>query len=268
MSKKLLTISLLFLTLFSQPLFGGKANIEINNPRYFKERFVVQSLGTISGAQATYQATTGSGNYGSLSELLAADLINSVLASGDKYGYSFALFVTHRTATMPARFYATATPRHYPKTGRRSFYVDQSGEMRGADKNGAAATVSDPIIDSCSMSGFSNEYCTIREFRTFHGAQMTYQATVGNGNFGTLQQLYAAGLIHPNMAGGTNHGYNYTGLTIAQTPNSPAFFKITAIPVIYGVTGFRSFYIDVNGVLRGADKNGAPADENDPPIEY
>lgn len=254
------------MTLFSQPLFGGKASIETKNPHHFKERFVVQALVTISGAQATYQATTGNGNYGSFNDLLQANFIDSVLASGSKYGYFFALTVTNITPTTPARFYVTATPQRYPKTGRRSFYLDESGIMRGADKNGAVATVSDPSIDSCSMSGFSNEYCTIQDFRTFHGAQMTYQATVGNGNFGTLQQLYAAGLIHPNMASGINHGYNFTCFIINQTPNSPAFFKITAVPVNYGVTDFRSFYLDVNGVIRGADKNGEPADENDPPI--
>jgi len=27
-----------------------------------------------------------------------------------------------------------------------------------------------------------------------------------------------------------------------------------------------SFYIDESGILRGADKNGAPANVNDPPI--
>jgi hypothetical protein len=34
----------------------------------------------------------------------------------------------------------------------------------------------------------------------------------------------------------------------------------------YGEMGIRSFYIDTSGIVRGADKNGAPADVNDPPV--
>ncbi|CAN5400639.1 hypothetical protein BH10ACI1_BH10ACI1_11920 [soil metagenome] len=264
MSKKLITLLLLFLIVFFHPIFNSKANAQTNNPRYFNERFVVQALVTISSAEATYSATSGNGNYGSLNDLLQATFIDSILASGDKYGYTFALSIAN---SAPAKFNVTATPHRYQKTGRRSFYIDESGEMRGADKNGAVADVSDPTIDSCTMSGFSNENCTIRDMRTFSGAQMTYQATVGDGNFGTLSQLYAAGLIHPGMASGTTHGYNFVCLKIDRTPDSPASFKISAIPVNYGVTGFRSFYIDINGILRGADKNGEPADENDPPID-
>ncbi len=266
MPKKFFILLPLVLTLFFPPSFNSNANAQTNNPHYFNERFVVQALVTISAAEATYSATSGNGNYGSLAVLLEANFIDSVLASGDKYGYSFALFVTGRTATTPARFYATATPRRYPKSGRRSFFIDESGEMRGADKNGAAATVSDPIVDSCSMSGFSNEYCTIRDLRTLHSSQMTYQSTSGVGNFGSLSQLYAANLIRQSMASGMNHGYSTICTVVNPTATMPATFKISATPATYGVTGFRSFYIDESGVLRGADKRGEPADENDPPI--
>jgi hypothetical protein len=267
MSRKFFILFSLVLTFFSQPLFDNKANAQTNNPRYFNERFVVQALLTIPAAEATYSATTGSGTYGSMADLLAANFIDPALASGDKYGYSFVLVVIPRTTTTPERFYVTATPRLYPKSGRTSFFIDESGEMRGADKNGAAATVSDPIIDSCARSGFSNEYCTIRDLRTLHGAQMTYQSTFGAGTFGNLSQLYAANLIRQSMASGTNHGYSTICTAVLPTATMPATFKISATPATYGVTGVRSFFIDESGVLRGADKRGEPADENDPPIE-
>ena len=95
---------------------------------------------------------------------------------------------------------------------------------------------------------------------------MTYQATVGNGNYGSFSELLAAGIISSRMSGGTNHGYTFTIQNTNQTPNLPAFFSVKATPVNYGVTGTRSFYIDVNGVILGANKQGEPADENDPPI--
>jgi hypothetical protein len=246
-------------------IFVGNAAAQMGNARYFNERFVVRDAGTILGAEYTYFFTVGNGHFGSLNDLQQAGFIDSALASGDKYGYSFALFITGNTTT-PASFYVTATPQRYRKNGRNSFYIDESGEMHGADKNGAAANVSDPLIDACAMSGISNEGCTIRDLRNLHGAQATYQASVGNGNFGSFSQLYAAGLISRSMATGTNHGYNFSSVIIAQTPNSPAIFKVFAVPVSYGTTGFRSFYIDSSGIIRGADKNGAPADENDQPI--
>jgi hypothetical protein len=45
------------------------------------------------------------------------------------------------------------------------------------------------------------------------------------------------------------------------------FFELWAASLNYGVARRISFYIDATGVLCGADKNGAPADENDPPIQ-
>jgi hypothetical protein len=265
MTKKTLSFSIIFLILFSQTIFVGNAAAQTGNARYFNERFVVRDVGAILGAEVTYSSTIGNGNLGSLNDLRQAGFIDSALASGDKYGYSFALVFTDNPTT-PARFYVTATPHIYRKNGRNSFYIDENGEMHGADKNGAAANASDPLIDSCAMSGISNEGCTIRDLRNLHGAQITYQSTTGSGDFGSFSQLYAAGLINRSLATQTNHGYNFRSVTITQTPSSPASFKIVAVPVNYGVTGFRSFYIDLNGVILGADKNGQPADENDPPI--
>ena len=44
------------------------------------------------------------------------------------------------------KFEATATPTDYGKTGRRSYYIDESAELRGADHSGKMATASDPSI--------------------------------------------------------------------------------------------------------------------------
>ncbi|MEP6900731.1 MAG: hypothetical protein ABJA66_03215 [Actinomycetota bacterium] len=267
MSKKNLLVLSILLALF-QIAFAGEIKAQTSNPHDFGERFVVGSVRLIHSAEATFQATTGAGLYGTLAELQQVTFIDSILASGEKYGYHFVLSKTNPTATMAARFYLTATPRNYPKSGRRSFYIDESGEMRGDDKTGGVANANDPIIDDCASFGFfANERCVIFDLRTFHGAETTYQATAGYGNYGSFSQLLATGLINSRTASGTNHGYTFTLQTVDQIPGVPAFFSLKATPINYGVTGTRSFYINVSGVILGADKQGQPADENDPPIE-
>ena len=231
------------------------------------ERFAIRALQTLHSAQMTYQATAGNGNYGSLSDLYEAQLIDSVLASGFKYGYVFQIFNVAPIGTASDAFHMTATPISYRKTGRRSFFVNENGEMRGADKNGAAATVTDPIIDVCQELGNSNERCATIDLRILYGAQITYSATVGGGNYGSFQQLYEANLISSSLWVGSRHGYDFAFATQDASKNSPAFFKLWATPIDYGVTGRMSYYIDATGVLRGADRSGLRADENDPPIQ-
>ncbi len=43
------------------------------------------------------------------------------------------------------------------------------------------------------------------------------------------------------------------------------FFAAFAVPLQHGETGAVSFYVDAEGVVRGADKSGAPAAASDPP---
>ena len=262
MSKKRRIFFLLLSAIFFQLLFNDSA--KANNSRRDNERFVIKALQTIHAAQMTYQATVGNGDYGSNLDLLEVGFIDSVLADGNKHEYYFMFFYSRRTATAPSRFYVTATPQQYNKNGKTSFYIDESGEIRGANKGGWLATKTDPIIDPCAE--YEYEKCTIMALRTMHSAQVTYQATVGNENFGTFKQLYAANLLGQKMAGGLNHGYRFTFTIAARTSAAPAFFKVSAVPEKYGITGVRSFYIAVDGVMRGADKKGKPADENDPPI--
>src|SRR3954452_13384479 len=52
------------------------------------------SLRTIHSSEATYQATSGNGNFGSRTELGTANLIDPVLASGTKSGYIFTITET------------------------------------------------------------------------------------------------------------------------------------------------------------------------------
>lgn len=83
----------------------------------------------------------------------AAGLLNADLAAGRGGGY------TVRYRVVPAgenekesQFELSATPNAYGKTGVRSFFLDSTGRMRGADKQGAPATSSDPLINESSSA--------------------------------------------------------------------------------------------------------------------
>lgn len=266
MSKKNLTSFLLGLLIFSQ--FAVNHNIaQSNSPRHSNEQLVIKALQTIHAAQVTYQSTSGNGDYGSNLDLREAKFIDAVLAEGNKYGYYFMFSSSRRTAAAPSKFHVTATPQNYNKTGKMSFYIDETGEIHGADKGGWVATKTDPIIEPCAE--YEYEKCTIAALRNTLGAQGTYQSSVGNGSFGTFKQLYAANLIGgQKMASGLNHGYRFTLIIVPQTSEQPAFFRISAVPVKYGITGVRSFYFDLEGIVHGADKKGKSADKNDPVIDF
>ena len=90
-------------------------------------------------AEAGYQATAPAGEYATLEELIAKGLINDP-SEGKLARYRFDVKVTSRG------FEATAVPEKYGVTGNRSFFVDETRVIRGADKRGAKATASDPEV--------------------------------------------------------------------------------------------------------------------------
>jgi type IV pilus assembly protein PilA len=93
------------------------------------------SLRTLHSAQGTYQVTAGSGNYGSLAQLAAQNLIDPVLKLGSKSGYNFAVTPTALVAgTSPATFFATGVPQvtsGVGQTGTRRFGISTDGVMHG-----------------------------------------------------------------------------------------------------------------------------------------
>ena len=95
-------------------------------------------LRTIHSAEATYQNSSGNGNFGDLAALKGANLIDSVLGSGSKSGYTFDVQKTDadKAATPPvlAQFYATAVPTAtsgVSQTGTRRFAIAEDGVMHG-----------------------------------------------------------------------------------------------------------------------------------------
>lgn len=112
----------------------------------------------------------------------------------------------------------------------------------------------------------ANESATIRSLMEIHSAEATYQATRGNGSFGTLDQLAAEQLITPELASGRQHGYRFTIEIKTAAYVEPQGFQAVGVPLTYGNTGVRSFYIDETGVIRGANNRGAVATELDAPL--
>jgi prepilin-type N-terminal cleavage/methylation domain-containing protein len=91
------------------------------------------SLRTINSAEATYQATAGNGLFGTLANLQGQNLVDSVLGSGTKSGYSFAATPTAASVT-PVQYYATAVPvttAGVGQTGTRRFGISEDGVLHG-----------------------------------------------------------------------------------------------------------------------------------------
>ncbi len=270
MKTRISVIPLLLVSIFTQiVVFAGPVEAA-NDPQTRNERSVLLAMRTLHGAESTYFSTHGNNNYGTLAQLGATQLIDQALATGYKYGYKFVVTIRFSTPTTPAEFAITATPRKYRLYGRLSVYIGTDGVMRGGDNGGQPATADDPVIDEppCDTGSIpANEVCVVQKLRTLHGAEWTYYVTHGNGSFTGLTELGAVHLIDQRLATGLLNGYSIAIVTYRQTSQEPAQFRIIALPQVYGFTGRRSFFIGTAGVIHAADKQGRPADENDPPID-
>jgi len=117
------------------------------------EASAVGSLRTINTSCVEYSTTYGTGFPRSLAALgtsgaassASADLIDSVLASGNKSGYAFTYAPGTADAAGNTNTYTiTAVPVAPGTSGQRDFFTDQSGVIR-ANAAGAADANSTPI---------------------------------------------------------------------------------------------------------------------------
>ena len=118
---------------------AGLATDAQETPLNTNESIAKSLLRTVASAEATFQSTKGDGRYGTLEELLSEGLVSKDLL--EKYGYKIDVAVSSN------RFEALAIPLEYGKTGRLSYFVDESGVLRGGDHGGGAATLSDKPIE-------------------------------------------------------------------------------------------------------------------------
>ncbi len=116
------------------------------------EASAVGSLRAINTACITYSTIYGTGYPTLLTNLgpanpataAAADLIDSVLASGSKSGYSFVYGGVTAAGGQNVTYTIVAEPLNRGTTGQRGFFTDQSGVIR-ANPTGAADVNSTPI---------------------------------------------------------------------------------------------------------------------------
>jgi hypothetical protein len=92
----------------------------------------------IAGAEKSYKESKGQGHYGTLEELIKSEVLPTYFQELKQY--KFQLTVSGED------FEATATPVEYGSKGRSSFFMDQSGVLRGGDLGGRRANASDPIV--------------------------------------------------------------------------------------------------------------------------
>jgi type IV pilus assembly protein PilA len=109
----------------------------------------------------------------------------------------------------------------------------------------------------------ANEGSAQSSLRTIHSSQAVYQATAGNGGFGTKAQLLAGNLIDPVLgaAATAKSGYNFT-VTADNTATPPNYFAFGVPSNVAALTrtGHRSFSIADDGILRGKVADAGPAD--------
>jgi hypothetical protein len=77
-----------------------------------------------------------------------------------------------------------------------------------------------------------------------------------------------AGLLEGDLASGVRGGYKFRYvISGGNSLGAPAKYEVAATPETYGRTGRRSFFRDTNGILHGADHQGAVGGELDPRVE-
>ena len=101
------------------------------------EASAVGSIRTINTSEVTYTSTYPNVGFATLDALggaggsaTGAGLLDSVLASGTKSGYVFAVVTSGATGTGPATIYSVTGDPQNSQTGQRHFYSDQSGVIR------------------------------------------------------------------------------------------------------------------------------------------
>jgi hypothetical protein len=153
---KLLSVGLILLDVPAMAKQWEQADLDAS------EDAAIADLRSVASALDTYRRA-----YGKLPETLAvlgpappngvspeaASLLDVNLAKGDKDGYTFRYTITPAAGGLPEEeankaetFSLASSPKDYGKTGRRSFFLDSTGILRGADKQGGVATSTDPRI--------------------------------------------------------------------------------------------------------------------------
>jgi type IV pilus assembly protein PilA len=129
------------------------------------ESAAIGALRTMSSAESSFQAaagtdadTDGTGEYGGLAQLSNATppYIDEVLGGGTKSGYLFQITTSGAPNSDEVQWEATAYPVSFNRSGNRTFYVDESGVLRGSDVGGAAGAAGTPATRATAVPPAGN----------------------------------------------------------------------------------------------------------------
>ncbi len=105
----------------------------------------------------------------------------------------------------------------------------------------------------------ANEVSAIASLRAFSTSENVYRLRYGA--YATLPDMIAANCVDDSYSDGVKSGYIFTTEGVPDKVG----WAIDARPVVAGVTGDRSFYVDDSGVIRY--KEGAGAGPGDEPVD-
>jgi hypothetical protein len=155
-SWKLLSVGLILLDVPEMAKQWAQADLESNEDAAIADlRAVATAANAYRNAYGVFPetlASLGPPPPGGVSPE-AAGLLDAALAAGEKDGYTFRYTIVLAADLAPgedsgkaANFSVACAPKEYGKVGRRSFFLDSSGILRGADRKGGIADRSDPRI--------------------------------------------------------------------------------------------------------------------------
>ena len=100
----------------------------------------------------------------------------------------------------------------------------------------------------------------VRKLRAWAVAEAARYAELAS--YATLEELARDRTLAGGMLTAVSHGYRFS---LAVAPGGQSF-QAWATPVSYGATGVHSFFTDADAVIHYADREGAPATAEDPPV--
>ncbi len=103
----------------------------------------------------------------------------------------------------------------------------------------------------------ANEAATISNLRTIAQSEVSYQGSIGRGNFGTIADLFAGKFVDVTINSATSsvakNGYYLDSEAVPTVDGSFSLYMIAAIPSDIGLvsaTGSRRFCVTEDGVIR------------------
>ena len=105
------------------------------------ESSAITTVRGVLNAETLYVTTTGGGRYGTMATLVSGMLVDTVVGSSTKDGYTFSISLGPASTS----FAIDARPTGYLTSGIRSFYADETAVIRYTTANSAATAGSTPL---------------------------------------------------------------------------------------------------------------------------